>query len=285
MDTVNSNLGGYLHTFKRLEDDLGTAGNYYHIEDLLSLSSKEADITNVNWKEITNNYDTATIESEVNKGETAEKQMEIFEAIEARYNMDHATAGISDWELRDMKGFFTNLKKLISIKLKKEEKTKKAATKEAGNKLQAENDALKQENKVLQAHVAKVDKQIADLEKAIEEEKEKNKAMKADMDKAVQDCQDLMNAIDAQKEEDGERTRRVTSEALVKLIRKVTPGVKQSTFIDEAKLISYFTNYSVNRIRTDISSSQAFSKKQAAEIDAVNELFANLNIDIKLKYR
>ena len=77
----------------------------------------------------------------------------------------------------------------------------------------------------------------------------------------------------------------LTSEALVKLIRKVTPGVKQSTFIDEAKLISYFTNYSVNRIRTDISSSQTFSKKQAAEIDAVNELFANLNIDIKLKYR
>ena len=225
------------------------------------------------------------IEDEINKAGSLEKQMEIFEAIEARYNMDHAAAGISDWELRDMKKYFTNLKKLLSIKLKKDDKAKKTASAEADDKLKAENEALKSENKVLQAHVAKIDAQLTQLDTAVKEEKEKSKAMKTEMEKTVQEYQDLVNSIDAQKEEDGERTRRVTSEALVKLIRKVTPGVKQSTFIDEAKLISYFTNYSVNRIRTDISSSQTFSKKQAAEIDAVNELFANINIDIKLKYR
>lgn len=280
-----SNMGGYLQTFKRLEQELGESGHYYTIDNLLSMEATEVDITTVDWKEVTKNYDTAAIEDEINKAGSLEKQMEIFEAIEARYNMDHAAAGISDWELRDMKKYFTNLKKLLSIKLKKDDKAKKTASAEADDKLKAENEALKSDNKVLQAHVAKIDAQLTQLDTAVKEEKEKSKAMKTEMEKTVQEYQDLVNSIDAQKEEDGERTRRVTSEALVKLIRKVTPGVKQSTFIDEAKLISYFTNYSVNRIRTDISSSQTFSKKQAAEIDAVNELFANLNIDIKLKYR
>ena len=278
-------IGGYLQTFKRLREELGEAGNYYTIDNLLSMESAEEDVTEIDWKEVTNNFDEAKIEEEINKGKTPERQMEIFTAIEARYNMGQASAGLSDWELRDMKKYFANLKKLISLKLKKDEKSAKAKSSEEDAKLKEENEALKKENKVLQAHVAKIDAKITELEGTLNEEKEKSKAMKAEMDKSIQEYQDLLSSVDAQKEEAGERTRRVTSEALKLILRKITPGQKQVSFIDEAKLISYFTNYSVNRIRTDISGTQTFNNRQAAEIDAVNELFANLNIDIKLKYQ
>ena len=112
-------VGGYLQTFKRLREELGEAGNYYTIDNLLSMESAEEDVTEIDWKEVTNNFDEAKIEEEINKGKTPERQMEIFTAIEARYNMGQASAGLSDWELRDMKKYFANLKKLISLKLKK----------------------------------------------------------------------------------------------------------------------------------------------------------------------
>ena len=94
---------------------------------------------------------------------------------------------------------------------------------------------------------------------------------------------DKEDDADAKNDEVGVRTRRVTAAALHALIKKVMPGQKDYTFLDEAKLIAYFTNYSTNRLRTDISGSDTFNSRQATEIEKVNELF-NLDLPISDEY-
>lgn len=280
-----SNDFGYIETFRKLVDELRSKHYFYLIEDLILDNTTVYDVTTVDWKLITKGFQEAEIEDQVNQGETPLKQMEILTAIEARFNMDRASSSLADFDLRDMKTFFSNLKKIIDIRVKGANTAAKQEKSVASDKLKEENKALKAENQHLKAHIAKTD---ADLDKikALADDNEKKMAVLAkQVEQLSGENLDKEDDTEAKNDVEGERTRRVTSEALKLILRKITPGQKQVSFIDEARLIAYFTNYSVNRIRTDISGTQTFNNRQAAEIDTVNKLLANLNIDIKLKYQ
>lgn len=283
--SCSDNDPGYMETFRKLVQELREKHCFYLIEDLVLEHTTVNDVTTVDWKIITKGFQENEIEDQVNQGETPQKQLEILTAIEARFNMDRASSALADFDMRDMKSFFTNLKKIVEIRVKGASATAKQEKSTASEKLKEENKALKEENQRLKAHVAKTD---ADLEKlhAMADENEKKMAKLVEQVEELS-AENLDKADDAEAKNDveGVRTRRVTSEALKLIIRKILPTPRQATFIDEAKLIGYFTNYSVNRIRTDISGTQTFNDRQANEINALNEMLSNLNIDIQLKYQ
>ena len=280
-----SNDPGYNETFRKLIEELRSKHCFYLIDDLILDHTTVQDVTTVDWKIITKGFQEDEVEKQVNQGETPQRQMEILSAIEARFNMDRASSSLADFDMRDMKTFFANLKKIVDIRVKSSNTATKQDKSAAVEKLKEENKTLKEENKRMKAHIANTDAEL-DKIKAIADDNEKK------MDELVKQVEQLSaenldkeDDADAKNDEIGVRTRRVTAAALHALIKKVMAGQKDYTFLDEAKLIAYFTNYSINRLRTDISSSDTFNSRQGTEIEKVNELFKNLNIDIELKYQ
>lgn len=276
---------GYNETFRKLIQELHEKHYFYLIEDLTLEHTTVNDVTTVDWKIITKGFQEDEIENQVNQGETPQKQMEILSAIEARFHMDRASSALADFDMRDMKTFFSNLKKIVDIRVKGASAAAKQEKSTASDKLKEENKALKAENQRLKAHVAKTDADLEKLQALSDDNEKKVAALAGQVEQLSAENLDKEDDAEAKKDEEGVRTRRVTAAALCAVLKKVIPGQKEYTFSDLAKLISYFTNYSFNRIRTDISNADTFGSRQAEEIDKVNELFTALNIDIQLKYR
>jgi len=276
---------GYNETFNNLVKELHDKHLFYLIEDLTLEHTVVKDITTVDWKEITCGFLEDEIEKCVNEGETPEKQMEILTAIEARFNMDKASMSFSDFDLRDMKSFFANLKKIVSLRVKAASTAAKQEKSEANEKLKEENKNLKAENQRLKEQITQTNIEITEIKSIADDNDKKMEILVKQVEQLTAESYDRQDDEDAKTDDPGTRSRRVTSAALNAILKKVMAGQKEYTFLDEAKLISYLTNYSVNRIRTDISSAETFNSRQAEEIDKVNELFKNLNIDIQLKYQ
>lgn len=276
---------GYNETFRKLVQELREKHYFYLVDDLTLEHTIIQDVTTVDWKIITKGFQEDEVEKQVNQGETPQKQMEILSAIEARFHMDRASSALADFDMRDMKTFFANLKKIVDIRVKSANAAAKQEKSASSDKLKEENKALKEENQRMKAHIAKTDAEL-DRIKGIADDNEKKMAeLVKQVEQLSAENLDKEDDADAKNDEVGVRTRRVTAAALHALIKKVMPGQKDYTFLDEAKLIAYFTNYSTNRLRTDISGSDTFNSRQATEIEKVNELFKNLSIDIELKYQ
>lgn len=276
---------GYNETFRKLVQELREKHYFYLVDDLTLEHTIIQDVTTVDWKIITKGFQEDEVEKQVNQGETPQKQMEILSAIEARFHMDRASSALADFDMRDMKTFFANLKKIVDIRVKSANAAAKQEKSATSDKLKEENKALKEENQRMKAHIAKTDAELDKIKGIADDNEKKMAELVKQVEQLSAENLDKEDDADAKNDEVGVRTRRVTAAALHALIKKVMPGQKDYTFLDEAKLIAYFTNYSTNRLRTDISGSDTFSSRQATEIEKVNELFKNLSIDIELKYQ
>lgn len=276
---------GYNETFRKLVQELREKHYFYLVDDLTLEHTIVQDVTTVDWKIITKGFQEDEVEKQVNQGETPQKQMEILSAIEARFHMDRASSALADFDMRDMKTFFANLKKIVDIRVKSANAAAKQEKSATSDKLKEENKALKEENQRMKAHIAKTDAELDKIKGIADDNEKKMAELVKQVEQLSAENLDKEDDADAKNDEVGVRTRRVTAAALHALIKKVMPGQKDYTFLDEAKLIAYFTNYSTNRLRTDISGSDTFNNRQATEIEKVNELFKNLSIDIELKYQ
>lgn len=276
---------GYNETFRKLVQELREKHYFYLVDDLTLDHTIIQDVTTVDWKIITKGFQEDEVEKQVNQGETPQKQMEILSAIEARFHMDRASSALADFDMRDMKTFFANLKKIVDIRVKSANAAAKQEKSASSDKLKEENKALKEENQRMKAHIAKTDAELDKIKGIADDNEKKMAELVKQVEQLSAENLDKEDDADAKNDEVGVRTRRVTAAALHALIKKVMPGQKDYTFLDEAKLIAYFTNYSTNRLRTDISGSDTFNSRQATEIEKVNELFKNLSIDIELKYQ
>ena len=276
---------GYNETFRKLVQELREKHYFYLVDDLTLEHTIIQDVTTVDWKIITKGFQEDEVEKQVNQGETPQKQMEILSAIEARFHMDRASSALADFDMRDMKTFFANLKKIVDIRVKSANAAAKQEKSASSDKLKEENKALKEENQRMKAHIAKTDAELDKIKGIADDNEKKMAELVKQVEQLSAENLDKEDDADAKNDEVGVRTRRVTAAALHALIKKVMPGQKDYTFLDEAKLIAYFTNYSTNRLRTDISGSDIFNSRQATEIEKVNELFKNLSIDIELKYQ
>ena len=276
---------GYNETFRKLVQELREKHYFYLVDDLTLEHTIVQDVTTVDWKIITKGFQEDEVEKQVNQGETPQKQMEILSAIEARFHMDRASSALADFDMRDMKTFFANLKKIVDIRVKSANAAAKQEKSASSDKLKEENKALKEENQRMKAHIAKTDAELDKIKGIADDNEKKMTELVKQVEQLGAENLDKEDDADAKNDEVGVRTRRVTAAALHALIKKVMAGQKDYTFLDEAKLIGYFTNYSINRLRTDISGSDTFNSRQGAEIEKVNELFKNLNIDIELKYQ
>lgn len=276
---------GYNETFRKLVQELREKHYFYLVDDLTLEHTIIQDVTTVDWKIITKGFQEDEVEKQVNQGETPQKQMEILSAIEARFHMDRASSALADFDMRDMKTFFANLKKIVDIRVKSANAAAKQEKSATSDKLKEENKALKEENQRMKAHIAKTDAELDKIKGIADDNEKKMAELVKQVEQLSAENLDKEDDADAKNDEVGVRTRRVTAAALHALIKKVMPGQKDYTFLDEAKLIAYFTNYSTNRLRTDISGSNTFNSRQAMEIEKVNELFKNLSIDIELKYQ
>ena len=276
---------GYNETFRKLVQELREKHYFYLVDDLTLEHTIVQDVTTVDWKIITKGFQEDEVEKQVNQGETPQKQMEILSAIEARFHMDRASSALADFDMRDMKTFFANLKKIVDIRVKSANAAAKQEKTATSDKLKEENKALKEENQRMKAHIAKTDAELDKIKDIADDNEKKMAELVKQVEQLSAENLDKEDDADAKNDEVGVRTRRVTAAALHALIKKVMPGQKDYTFLDEAKLIAYFTNYSTNRLRTDISGSDTFNSRQATEIEKVNELFKNLSIDIELKYQ
>lgn len=276
---------GYNETFRKLVQELREKHYFYLVDDLTLEHTIIQDVTTVDWKIITKGFQEDEVEKQVNQGETPQKQMEILSAIEARFHMDRASSALADFDMRDMKTFFANLKKIVDIRVKSANAAAKQEKSATSDKLKEENKALKEENQRMKAHIAKTDAELDKIKGIADDNEKKMAELVKQVEQLSAENLDKEDDADAKNDEVGVRTRRVTAAALHAIIKKVMPGQKDYTFLDEAKLIAYFTNYSTNRLRTDISGSDTFNSRQATEIEKVNELFKNLSIDIELKYQ
>lgn len=276
---------GYNETFRKLVQELREKHYFYLVDDLTLEHTIIQDVTTVDWKIITKGFQEDEVEKQVNQGETPQKQMEILSAIEARFHMDRASSALADFDMRDMKTFFANLKKIVDIRVKSANAAARQEKSASSDKLKEENKALKEENQRMKAHIAKTDAELDKIKGIADDNEKKMAELVKQVEQLSAENLDKEDDADAKNDEVGVRTRRVTAAALHALIKKVMPGQKDYTFFDEAKLIAYFTNYSTNRLRTDISGSDTFNSRQATEIEKVNELFKNLSIDIELKYQ
>ena len=276
---------GYNETFRKLVQELREKHYFYLVDDLTLEHTIVQDVTTVDWKIITKGFQEDEVEKQVNQGETPQKQMEILSAIEARFHMDRASSALADFDMRDMKTFFANLKKIVDIRVKSANAATKQEKSASSDKLKEENKALKEENQRMKAHIAKTDAELDKIKGIADDNEKKMAELVKQVEQLSAENLDKEDDADAKNDEVGVRTRRVTAAALHALIKKVMPGQKDYTFLDEAKLIAYFTNYSTNRLRTDISGSDTFNSRQATEIEKVKELFKNLSIDFDLKYQ
>lgn len=276
---------GYNETFLKLVQELREKHYFYLVDDLTLEHTIVQDVTTVDWKIITKGFQEDEVEKQVNQGETPQKQMEILSAIEARFHMDRASSALADFDMRDMKTFFANLKKIVNIRVKSVNAAAKQEKSATSEKLKEENKTLKEENQRMKAHIAKTDAELDKIKGIADDNEKKMAELVKQVEQLSAENLDKEDDADAKNDEVGVRTQRVTAAALHTLIKKVMAGQKDHTFLDEVKLIGYFTNYSINRLRTDISGSDTFNSRQGAEIEKVNELFKNLNIDIELKYQ
>lgn len=282
------NNSTYEYTFEHLITTLKEENYFYTIDALVNLTPIVTDITKMDWETITNGYEQSDIEAQVlGIAEYSPEQMlDVLEAIEARYNMSGIHGEISK-EKDEMKNFFANLRKIVMLRIKNNSPAVPAIN---------ENDEinrLREEKATLENEITHLRKNQAELQTMLTEVKEREAVqasrfvqMKAALEEKEQGKVDAQDSEDAKEDDPGTRTRKVTSAALYEIIKIAMDnlGEKQHTYIDLAKLISYFTNYSFNKIRNEISYGYTFNNRQAKEIEKVNELLKNVGINVKLKY-
>jgi hypothetical protein len=81
-----------------------------------------------------------------------------------------------------------------------------------------------------------------------------------------------------------QRTFKVTTDAMMLLLKKSGICAASDDKAKMARLISYLTGFSAERIRQRLSNTDELTSRHKDEVDAVNKIFKDLNFDVSIKY-
>ncbi|MEN6619750.1 MAG: hypothetical protein ABFC28_09735 [Rikenellaceae bacterium] len=80
------------------------------------------------------------------------------------------------------------------------------------------------------------------------------------------------------------RTQKVTTDVLMTLLQKLGISSASDDKAKMARLISYLTAFSEEKIRQRLSNADELTSYHREELEIVNKIFAELNCDISIKY-
>lgn len=271
-----------LPTFESLIAEEKKKGHSYIIEDLLGTERHvEQTPTTKDWKTLTEYYNEEAIKRCVlSNALTPKERMKTVDAIEAQYELDH----ISDPCLGSRVSifFFNRLRKLISIDLNDGSLPQKSESTRA-RKLKKEIGEQKEEIIQLKRTIKDKESEIKELNKTIGEASAEIHILRAKIEKFSEDKSDLKESEEAKVDDEGIRTRKVTTMVLNELFAIIRSGewVAPSA-INKARAISYLTNFSQEKVRQDLSSTDLLKKGHSKEIDEVKAIFKDIGIELKL---
>jgi len=93
--------------------------------------------------------------------------------------------------------------------------------------------------------------------------------------------------IDRQDNTDTEfsqRTFKVTTDVMMLLLKKASICATSDDKAKMARLISYLTGFSVERIRQRLSNTDELTSRHKDEVDTINKILKDLNLDESIKY-
>jgi hypothetical protein len=80
------------------------------------------------------------------------------------------------------------------------------------------------------------------------------------------------------------RTQKVTTDVLMLLLQKSGISATSDDKAKMARLISYLTDFSEEKIRQRLSNTDELTSYHREEIETVNKILAELNCDVSIKY-
>jgi hypothetical protein len=83
---------------------------------------------------------------------------------------------------------------------------------------------------------------------------------------------------------DRKRTQKVTTDILMSLLQKTGIGFASNDKAKMARLISYLTGFSEEKIRHRLSNTDELTSYHGEEIENINKIFSELNCNISIRY-
>ena len=277
-ETIN-----FLPAFEKLIADQKQQGHSYVVEDLIG-AERPAEPTPAtkDWKTITNYYNKEAIKKCVlSTSLSPEERLKTLDAIEAQYNLDRITdpclgSGVSFI-------FFRELRNVVSLDINDGSLPEISETRRI-RRLKKKIDEQHEEITNLKRAVKDKDAEIKTLNKSIGKANTEIQSLHGKIDRLSEDNSDKKESAEAKTDDNGYRTRKVTTTVIQKLLSpRLSANGKEHTMSDLAKVIGYLTNYSPEKIRQDLSDPNLLTSAHKKEVAAVNQLFKDIGIDLGLK--
>lgn len=269
--------------FEKLVVDQRKQGHSYVVEDLIGVERPaEPTPATKDWKTITNHYNKESIKKCVlSTALSPEDRLKTLDAIEAQYNLDR----LSDPCLGSgiFLSFFSNLRNVVSLDLNDGSLPEISETRRI-RRLKKKIDEQNEEITGLKRTVKDRDAEIKTLNKNIAKANTEIQSLHGKIDRLSEDNSDKKESAEAKTDDNGYRTRKVTTTVIQKLLApKLAANGKEHTMSDLAKVIGYLTNYSPEKIRQDLSDPNLLTSAHKKEVAEVNKLFKDIGIDLGLK--
>ena len=273
----------FFPAFEKLVVDQKQKGHSYVIEDLIGVERPaEPTPATKDWKTITNYYNKEAIKKCVlSTSLSPEERLKTLDAIEAQYNLDRITdpclgSGVSFL-------FFRELRNVVSLDINDGSLPEISETRRI-RRLKKKIDEQHEEITNLKRAVKDKDAEIKTLNKSIGKANTEIQSLHGKIDRLSEDNSDKKESAEAKTDDNGYRTRKVTTTVIQKLLSpRLSANGKEHTMSDLAKVIGYLTNYSPEKIRQDLSDPNLLTSAHKKEVAAVNQLFKDIGIDLGLK--
>ena len=269
--------------FEKLIADQRQQGHSYVVEDLIGVERPvEPTQATKDWKTITENYHKETIKQCVlSPSLTPEERLKTLDAIEAQYNVDRLSDPCLGSRVPFL--FFNNLRNIVSLDIKDGSLPEISETRRI-RRLKKKLDEQHEEITNLKRAVKDKDAEIKTLNKSIGKANTEIQSLHGKIDRLSEDNSDKKESAEAKTDDNGYRTRKVTTTVIQKLLSpRLSANGKEHTMSDLAKVIGYLTNYSPEKIRQDLSDPNLLTSAHKKEVAAVNQLFKDIGIDLGLK--
>jgi len=273
----------FFPAFEKLVTDQRQKGHSYVVEDLIGVERPaEPTPATKDWKTLTNYYNKEEIKKCVLSNTLSpEERMKTLDAIEAQYNLDRITdpclgSGLSF-------SYFRGLRNIVALDINDGSLPEISETRRI-RRLKKKIDEQNEEITGLKRTVKDREAEIKTLNKNIAKANTEIQSLHGKIDRLSEDNSDKKESAEAKTDDNGYRTRKVTTTVIQKLLApKLAANGKEHTMSDLAKVIGYLTNYSPEKIRQDLSDPNLLTSAHKKEVAEVNKLFKDIGIDLGLK--
>ncbi|HKM11830.1 MAG TPA: hypothetical protein PL115_01415 [Bacteroidales bacterium] len=242
------------------------------------------------WKKVTNDYNLGDIKALINSEPDPLKQLEIIYWIRWDYFHENGNT-IEDDDIvhpfnnvsSELQRLYDKIKQAADIERKQREDLPEPMTENEYCETEEKNTILYKElcNKMIPKSPPQTKYEWQSL---VAEQEEMEEANELELSSS-----DVLGTQDDSEVEDkfpGRRTRKVTSAVILEILKPALndAGHKTYSYTDLARLIAYLTDFSYNKIRTEVARGYTFDHWQAEEIEKVNELFEKIGLEFRLNY-